>query len=526
MRGSRVTSPRSARHAGFSYIEILIGILILALVAGGIAQGLAQTSGALGTSRVETAANKIASAELDRAHRMPYEDVGLQGGSPPGTIAASRTEALAGIDYRVETDVSYVDDPALGQPQTYVNYKRVTVTVTPQTDRARPYTQTTLIAPPAIGAIAGKATIIVTVIDALTEEPVEDAPVTADLSTSPAQTRATGPDGKVVFAGLEPSAISPSDPKYEYRLTVGLSDPWVTHPDSVPAIARQHLAASQTWTTTLRVFKRATVIANLRDAQTGQPVTEHSEVVLSTPGPDVLSEAQEGTTGAFTFTQINGAAIQPSASNFRIRAQADCYAPQSQERPVPAGYPANTTEVVDFAMQRVPSGNLQATVRSTEPGTPVIPDAQVTVSGGQSDIGTRVRTTDAAGMARFCLPPSGTVNYIVSSTAPGFGAGSLLAVVQQGQTTALTIYMAPASSTGNIRLRAGASNRLVRLQALVGTYDLSQKTNEFGNADFQGLAAGNYMAYIAVGFAGGEPTWSPGKLVRAFARRTTSYTVP
>ena len=77
---------------------------------------------------IETAANKIASAELDRAHRMPYEDVGLQGGSPPGTIQASRVQALAGVDYRIDTDVEYVDDPALGQPQTYVNYKRVTVT--------------------------------------------------------------------------------------------------------------------------------------------------------------------------------------------------------------------------------------------------------------------------------------------------------------------------------------------------------------------------------------------------------------
>ena len=59
--------------------------------------------------------------------------------------------------------------------------------------------------------------------------------MTADLSTSPTQTRTTDSDGKVVFAGLEPSAIPVNDPKYKYRLTVGLTDPWVTHPDSVPA---------------------------------------------------------------------------------------------------------------------------------------------------------------------------------------------------------------------------------------------------------------------------------------------------
>ncbi len=108
--------------------------------------------------------------------------------------------------------------------------------------------------------------------------------MTADLSTSPTQTRSTGADGKVVFAGLEPSAISATDPKYKYRLTVGLADPWVTHPDSVPALAQQHLTASQTWTTTLKVFKRATIQVNLRDATTGQLITERSEVDVTTPG--------------------------------------------------------------------------------------------------------------------------------------------------------------------------------------------------------------------------------------------------
>lgn len=519
------------REAGFSYIEVLVGIVILAIVAGGIAQGLAQTSGSLGRSRMETEANKIASAALDGAHGMPYDDLGIVGGSPPGTIPASRTRTVAGIPYKIDTDVEYIDDPALGQPKTYVNYKKVTVTVTPQRDRGRPYTETTLVAPPAIGSIAGKSTIIVTVIDALTDQPVAGAPVTADQSTSPTQTRTTGADGKVVFAGLSPSAIAPTDPKYKYRLTVGLTDPWVTHPDSVPAVAQQHLAPSQTWTTTLKVFRRATIVANLRDAQTGQLITDPAEVDVSTPGPDVLSETQQGNTeqrntGSFTFTTINGAPIQPSYSNFQVDAVADCYAPASLQRPVPTGYPTNTTEVFDFAMQRVPSGYLEVTTRSTAPGNPPIPGAQVTVSGGESSISARTRNTDASGMARFCLPPSGSVSYTVSATAPGFGSGALLAVVQTGQTTPMTMYMVPAASQGAIRLKASGSNRLVRLQAKVGTYDASQITNRQGNADFTQLAAGDYMAYIALGFSGGNPTWSAGKLVKAIANQTTVYTVP
>lgn len=521
-----MSSHRGSREAGFSYIEILVGIVILAIVAGGIAQGLAQTSAALGTSKVETTANKLASAELDRAHRMPYDDVGLVGGSPPGVIAATRNVVVGPVTYKVDVDVIYVDDPALGQPQTYVNYKQVAVTVTPQTNRARAYTQTTVVAPPSIGAISGKSTIIATVIDALTDQPVAGAPVTADLSTSPSQTRSTGADGKVVFAGLQPSAIPVNDPKYKYRLTVGLADPWVTHPDTTPELAQQHLTASQTWNTTLKVYRRATINVNLRDAATGQMITEYSTTLVTTPGPDVLSEQRSGTTGAYVFSTIGGKGIQPSLSNFTVNAQADCYLDGSIQRPVPTGYPTNLTETFDFALTRSPSGYLEVTVRSVESGDPPIFGAQVQVSGGQANLAPRVRTTDANGVVRFCLPPSGSASYVVSVAHPGYGAGSILASVNQDQTTPATIYMPPSASTGTIQLNAGASNRLVRLVAFSGTYDATQTTNNFGKADFTGLAAGNYTAYIATGFSGGTPIWSTGKVVSAIGGQLTTYSVP
>lgn len=521
-----MSSRRRSREAGFSYIEILVGIVILAIVAGGIAQGLAQTNAALGTSKVETTANKLASAELDRAHRMAYEDVGLVGGSPPGVIVATKNIVVGTVTYTVDVDVVYVDDPALGQPDTYVNYKKVTVIVTPQTNRAHTYQQTTLVAPPAIGAISGKATIIVSVIDALTDDPVPGAPVTVDLSTSPTQTRATDADGKVVFAGLEPSAIPVSDPEYKYRLTVGLPDPWLTHPDNVPALAQQHLTASQTWTTTLKVFKKATILVNVRDAATGLPITERTEVLATTPGPNVLSESQVGYTGAFTFATIGGSAIQPSDSNFTVAVQPDCYAAGSIARPVPTGYPSNTTETFDFSLARVPSGYLDVTVRSTATGNPAIAGAQVQVSGGAANIAPRVRATDSSGFVRFCLPPSGTVSYVVSAAQPGFGAGSILATVNQSQTTPLTMYLAPSSTTGTVRLTASASGKLVRLKAATGTYDATQTTNSSRYADFTGLAAGSYTAYISTGFSGGNPTWSSGKVVSAVGGRLKTYSVP
>ncbi len=519
-QGGRVTDPRRSRQAGFSYIEVLVGIMLLAIVAGGIVQALAATSSALGTSKVETTATKLATAALDRAHRMPYEDVGTVGGSPPGVIPASTTQTVNNVTFTVATDVEYIDDPALGQPKTYVNYKRVTVTVTPDADRAKAAQETTLVAPPAIGAIAGKSTIVAQVIDALTLQPIAGAPVTADLSTSPTQTRNTGADGKVVFAGLEPSAIATTDPKYKYRLTVGLPDPWVTHPDNVPALAQQHLAASQTWTTTLKVFKRATINVNVRDAATGELITERTEVQVTTPAPNPLDELLTGFTGQFTFNSISGKPIQPSASNFAVAVQADCYADASMTRAVPTGYPSNTTETFNFGMNRVPSGYLDVTLRSTAPGNPVIAGGSVSVSGGQANIPTRTRDTNAAGQVRFCVDPSGSVYYVVSAGKDGYGAGSVLASVNVNQTTPLTMYLTPSNGTGTIRLTTTTSGKLVRLQATTGTYDRQQTTNNSKNADFTGLAFGTYVAYVATGFSNGQTTWSSGKTVNLTSSNT------
>jgi hypothetical protein len=102
----------------------------------------------------------------------------------------------------------------------------------------------------------------------------------------------------------------------------------------------------------------------------------------------------------------------------------------------------------------------------------------------------------------------------------------VLATVNQNQTTPLTMYLAPSSTTGTIRLYAGQSNKYVRLRAVSGTYDAAQSTNNFGYADFTGLAAGNYTAYIATGFSGGTPVWNAGKVVSATGGQIRTYWVP
>lgn len=513
----------SRRQAGFSYIEVLVAIAVLAVVAGGLAQGLAITSGTLSKTKVDTISGNLAAEIAEEAHHLPYADVGTPDGNPPGVLQPSQVRNVDGIDFDVLTEVVYVDDPAQGQPQTFVNYKQVAVTVTPRSVDGVPTTQATLVAPPSIGAIAGKSTIIANVVDALTGDPIAGATVTADLSTSPARTDTTDAQGRVIFAGLEPSAVSSSDPQYEYRLTVGKSG-YVTHEDSQPDMARQHLAPSQTWETTLRIFKPATIQVNLRDSATNAPVTEVSTVTVTTPEPNSESESFTDQTGGFFFTTIGGDPIEPSASNFTVNVSAECYVQSSIQSPVPTGYPGTTSEVFNVDLTRVPSGDLHVTVLDDDTGLP-LPDAQVQVSGGGPGISPRVREADSAGFVRYCLEPSDGTEYVVSAAAPGYGAGSTLAAVTEGAVTTLTLRLVK-GTTGTIRLRTSGSNQLTRLESEEGTYDASQPTNQFGYADYTGLAPGFYNAYVATGFSGGDPQWSTGKRVRAHGGQLVEYSVP
>ena len=58
-------------------------------------------------------------------------------------------------------------------------------------------------------------------------------------------------------------------------------------------------------------------------------------------------------------------------------------------------------------MTRVPSGYLDVTVRSTAAGNPVIPGAQVQVSGGQANLAPRVRNADARRLRALLPRPLG-----------------------------------------------------------------------------------------------------------------------
>lgn len=512
---------RAARNAGFSYAEVLVAIVVLGIVAAGLAQGLALTSAGLGGARVESVATNLAVAQLEEVQRLKYPEVGTVGGNPPGTIPALQDRTVRGIAFEVRTTVTYVSDPALGQPVTNLDYKRVAVTVTPGGDDARrAVTQTTFVAPPNYVAIAGKATVIAEVVDPFADpprSPLAGVSVTVSGSTSPSATGTTGTNGELLVPGLEPSATNPSSPTHEYRVGAEREGYAVLTPESE---LRKNLVASQTWSPVLEMFKPATIVVNLRDAVTGEPVAEPATVGVVGPSPDQRRADGSGATGTFTFTQLDGRPIEPSASDTTVSVVAECHeTPPPLAGPVPASYPSQTTAVFDVPLEATPHGDLAVTVVDHATGAPIA-GAEVVVSGDDVPA-PAARAADAAGAHRRCLPPSGDSPYRVSVAVPGYGVASLPAGVALGATTPLELR-AVAGQTGGLVFQHDDPDRLVRLQSVAGSYDVTERTDGSGSVHFGDLAAGDYLVSFDAA-AAPPPAFGPPVEVVVVASENRAY---
>ncbi len=509
------------RQEGFSLVEVLVSIVMLALVAGGLAAGMVAANRQIGGARTDNAASTVAQETLDKIAIMEYGDVGLLGGgNPPGTLPPTATLVRGSVNYRVDTNVTYEDDAAGGQPQSFANYKRVTVTVTPQTPNPSPTTVVKLFAPPSAGAVRDKATAIVEVQDSFLAVPIPGASVLVNGSTSPPRTDVTNASGKAFFGLLEPSA--PSGPLYDYYFAA-TKNGYVTHATSVGL--KLHLAANQTGSPIIKMFKPAKIIVNATDRATGLPITEFTSVTVKTPNPGSLTEVKQGNFSPYVFTSVAGDPIEPRPSPFEVTVAADCYGSSMQSSPVPVGYPSNTDQIFNFQFDLKPHGNLNVQVVNNSTGA-VIPGATVQISGGGPNIAPRARTTDAGGTASYCLEPSGGVRYVVSVTAPNFGAGAALQTITVGNTSTLQVRLAPAGTSCIIVLTARPSGTIVRLQRLSPAFEAIQPTDGTGNQTFPGLApATDYKASFAVGFdAGGQPiAFSSPLTVSCVAGATRTY---
>jgi prepilin-type N-terminal cleavage/methylation domain-containing protein len=415
-------------EGGFSLIEVLVSIMVLAIVAGGLAAGLTATSAALGRSKADAIADKLASSEIEVVRRMSYDDVGTVGGNPVGVLVADRNVTRDGATFRVQDKVVYVDNPAPGASQTRVDYKSVQVIVTPAAAASKSVTQTTLVAPPTYASIAGKSAITVSTTDKITGEPIAGSAITVTGGPSPTVTDVTDANGNAVIAGLTPNT-SPSQ-----KYVVAISNPGyvVTNP---AADLTDNLTAAETFPIAALLVKPVRLEVSLLQGITAVPITEAATVTLTPPGGSATGLTG---TGVFGFDDQ----VPNASTDYTLSVATTCAGfASSTVRLYPTGYPTTTTQTM--AINGFSSGNIVVTVQKKSNGS-AISGATVTVTGGTAGLtGTQaVETTDATGNATVCVPPtSSTVNYSVKATNGNKSSTVTTKPLAAGGTTNITIKL-------------------------------------------------------------------------------------
>ena len=99
------------RQSGAAFVEIVIAIGVLAMLLGAITSLVVASYDVLGYSRTRITARHLANEKMETLRNLPYADVAVVGGIPPGNILAEETITRNGLNYSVRTSVVFVDDP-------------------------------------------------------------------------------------------------------------------------------------------------------------------------------------------------------------------------------------------------------------------------------------------------------------------------------------------------------------------------------------------------------------------------------
>jgi prepilin-type N-terminal cleavage/methylation domain-containing protein len=117
---------------GFTLIETLVAVSLSLIVFLGIFGAYRLGLRIVGLSERKITATQIAQGEIEKIRNMPYLDVGTIGAQAPyasGTLEASTSTVLNGVEYKIERKVMLISDPSDGDEECLVDYKRAEIKV-------------------------------------------------------------------------------------------------------------------------------------------------------------------------------------------------------------------------------------------------------------------------------------------------------------------------------------------------------------------------------------------------------------
>ena len=286
--------------SGFTLMEAVIAMMLFALLATAMLSVLTAGVSAQSLSRQRTIAEQASTAQVEYIRTLAYSNVGNPGGNPNGTVALTQsiaqtldrtgsTTSVPGLTGTVTTEVEWNNNPSDKVATAYRNaafYKKITITVTRASDGKQLSQVVTYVSDTNGGTGVNEAEIDLNVLDIGNNTPLAGQLVNLTTGPSAPLSDTTDAGGDITFPALTANPTSGPTAFYNLSMTP-LSGYTLLKDDDIaltPSSANAHmqLAPSQTFNSTLRVYKGSTITVNLVNQATSATYTGNATVTLST----------------------------------------------------------------------------------------------------------------------------------------------------------------------------------------------------------------------------------------------------
>ncbi|MBT4120809.1 MAG: prepilin-type N-terminal cleavage/methylation domain-containing protein [Candidatus Magasanikbacteria bacterium] len=178
--------------AGFSLIEVMVGVAIFVIFAVGIYSGIQFVFKVVYQSRLRIIETAVLNEQIEMIRNMSFYDVGIISGSPAGVLGQTITTTRNNINFTITRTIRNIDDPYDGtiggdpNDTAPADYKLVEVEIICDTcNQNTPLTMTTQIAPKFLEGDPTHGALFIEVFDA-DGAPVQGAGVhVVSTSTDP-----------------------------------------------------------------------------------------------------------------------------------------------------------------------------------------------------------------------------------------------------------------------------------------------------------------------------------------------------
>ena len=266
-------------QSGFTMIETLIGLGILAIVSTSIYQAYANILQVVQAAQYNSAALNIMESHVEMIRNMRYEDVGTAGGVPYGKLPQTTTAVLDGTSFDLHIYVRNIDDTFDGtlggtpNDTAPADYKLVELQVTCTTcTRYNVARMATYVAPKNLESSSKRGNLFIRVFDSA-GQPVSGATVhVTNTAVSPAidLTDVTNTAGLLQLVDTATSSA-----KYHIAVSRAGYSSDQTYPPGTPANPTQPdatVASQQLTTTSLAIDRVSSLTIRARDSMC-QPIS-------------------------------------------------------------------------------------------------------------------------------------------------------------------------------------------------------------------------------------------------------------